>query len=56
MASYCGDDNPNCTSNSPCMDCINMSNVVKLDEDCLVSIEGGFEYLKEKQLTEPSNG
>lgn len=36
LASYCGTDNPECTENKPCVDCLQMCNtaevVVSLDD------------------------
>lgn len=31
FASYCGDDNPQCTAAQPCADCLAMSNVYLVD-------------------------
>lgn len=33
MASYCGGENPKCTDELPCEDCLKMSNIVLIPKD-----------------------
>ena len=33
MASYCDNDNPKCTDELPCEDCLKMSNIVLIPKD-----------------------
>lgn len=42
MASYCG-DNPDCTNDLPCLDCLKMSNVATTN--VIKDIIGGYDYL-----------
>lgn len=46
LASYCDDDDPTCTDDMPCLECLKMSNVAVLKEDCAAEIRGGYEYLR----------
>ena len=41
FASYCGDENPNCTDKKPCPICLGMSNVYRVYPD------GRLEYVRE---------
>ena len=48
LCSYCGDDNPECSNDFPCPECLQMNNVAEVDVDA-IQIErvfGGLEYLK----------
>jgi hypothetical protein len=46
LASYCGEDNPDCTASLPCQDCLAMCNVILVtDEE--PEVLGGLEYLRE---------
>lgn len=38
FASYCGDDNPDCSDRAPCADCLAMSNVFKVNFDGAVYV------------------
>lgn len=44
LASYCGADNPNCSDDFPCDECLKMCNVCEVDGN--VRPIGGFDYLK----------
>jgi len=40
LASYCGDDNPECSDESPCVDCLKMCNVAVTGSDSLTVLGG----------------
>ena len=50
LCSYCdGDDDPVCTNELPCIDCLKMCNVFPLDDDCQMlhgehDSGGGWKY------------
>lgn len=48
FASYCGDDNPRCTTGSPCADCLAMSNVYSVEMD-------GAEYVRQLAPSRPES-
>ena len=47
LASYCGDDNKNCSEDFPCDDCLQMCNIVIINESSKLEILGGMDYLKD---------
>ena len=49
MASYCGDDNPKCTDELPCEDCLKMSNIVLISKNQVKSenIISGYDFLND---------
>lgn len=49
LTSYCFDESEGCTEEMPCKTCINLSNVVVLNEDVNCDLLGGLQYLKEKE-------
>jgi hypothetical protein len=48
LCSYCGPDNKDgCTDENPCPDCLQMDNVVEIDEDAIKHNYGGLRYNNE---------
>ena len=49
MASYCGGDNPKCTDELPCEDCLKMSNIVLIPKDQVKNenIISGYDFLND---------
>ena len=47
MASYCGGENPKCTDELPCENCLKMSNIVLIPKDQVKSenIISGYDFL-----------
>ena len=43
LASYCGDDNPDCTEERPCDECLGMCNVALAEGK--MQVLGGLDYL-----------
>lgn len=50
IASYCGDDDPNCSNSRPCGDCLAMCNVA-IAEGTL-NVLGGLDYVAELAAAE----
>lgn len=46
LASYCGDDNPNCSEDFPCDDCLLMDNIVIMRGD--IEVVGDFGLLRDR--------
>ena len=46
LASSCGDDDPTCTDDLPCLDCLKMCNIVTMDGD-VTNNAGGWEYSRD---------
>jgi len=46
LASYCGEDNKNCSDDLPCRDCLGMSNIATITDDVGVDVLGGYEYIR----------
>jgi hypothetical protein len=49
MASYCGGENPKCTDELPCEECLKMSNIVLIPKDQVKSenIISGYDFLND---------
>lgn len=49
MASYCGGENPKCTDELPCEECLKMSNIVLIPKDQvkLENIISGYDFLND---------
>jgi len=45
LASYCGEDNPKCTDEVPCLECLKMCNVASANVEKL-SVHGGWDYMR----------
>lgn len=45
LTSYCG-DNPDCTNNHPCYECLQMCNVAVIKESAIEHVLGGFNFVK----------
>lgn len=43
LCSYCGEDNPECSDDSPCVECLQMCNVAEVDGE--INVLGGLEYI-----------
>jgi len=49
MASYCGGENPKCTDELPCEECLKMCNIVLIPKDQVKSenIISGYDFLND---------
>lgn len=45
LASYCGDDDPNCTDHLPCLECLKMCNIASAKIEGL-SVHGGWDCMR----------
>lgn len=50
LASYCGDDDPTCTDDLPCLDCLKMCNVVSMRQRVAENF-GGWDYNRDLAAT-----
>lgn len=48
LASYCDEDDPNCSEEFPCPECLQICNVAEVDVG-LDDVLGGFGYLRDKK-------
>lgn len=46
LASYCVDNNKECTDDMPCIECLKMCNVATIEGEHKVRVFGGYDYLK----------
>lgn len=46
LTSYCSDNETNCSNEKPCIDCLSMCNIFKVDEIDLKEYVGTLEYLR----------
>jgi hypothetical protein len=55
LASYCGDDDPNCSDAKPCPECLSMCNVLRISGDALRAGRnfGGLELSHATRLINP---
>lgn len=49
LASYCGNENLNCSDDNPCIDCLRMCNVLEISEDATMHNLGGLDFQDTKQ-------
>lgn len=47
LASYCVEEDTNCTEELPCIECLKMCNVAEI-EGKITKVLGGFDYLTEQ--------
>lgn len=52
LCSYCGDDNPNCSSDLPCLVCLKMCNAATMIGP-VVANHGGWDYLTDIRERQP---
>lgn len=45
LASYCGDDDPNCTESVPCRDCLGMCDIVDM-RGAIVANHGAIDHAR----------
>jgi len=49
LASYCGDDNPNCTDTKPCDECLKMCNIAFIEDKAIDinKVVCGFDFIED---------
>nr|BDD47652.1 hypothetical protein 1 [bacterium] len=49
LASYCGDDNPNCTDTKPCDECLKMCNIAFVEDKAIDinKVVCGFDFIED---------
>jgi len=47
LCSYCGTDEDGCTDENPCHECLQMDNVVEINESAIIHNYGGLRYNNE---------
>lgn len=52
LASYCGDDDPNCTESVPCRDCLGMCNIVDM-RGAIVANHGAIDHARAYRAPAP---
>ena len=45
LCSYCGDDDPDCTNEVPCEECLKMCNIALVPVATPFTVLGGWDYL-----------
>ena len=48
LTSYC--DNPKCTEDYPCIECVKMCNVITFSDPVKIEVHSGFDRMKELNI------